>query len=69
MSPGDVSLRDEYKKLMDLKDKKHKEWFSKMNGFLHSDKMKEIEENEQKEKVLKEKMFKKYQVGVSRREQ
>ena len=44
---------------MDLKDVKHKEWYAKMNGFLNSDKLKEIEQKDYEEKLLKEKLFKK----------
>lgn len=69
MNPGDAGMRDEYKKLKELKDAKHREWYSKMNGFLHSEKMKQIEETEQQEKILKEKVYKKFQIELRRREQ
>ena len=38
---------------------KHKEWYQKMNGFLHSDRMKEIEQREHEENLLREKILKK----------
>lgn len=38
IAPNDLSLRNEYKSLMDLINVKHKDWFTKMNGFLHSEK-------------------------------
>ncbi len=44
---------------MDLMNVKHKEWYQKMNGFLQSDKMKEIEKREQEENLLREKILKK----------
>ena len=44
---------------MDLMNVKHKEWYQKMNGFLKSDKMKEIDEKDQEEQLLREKILKK----------
>jgi hypothetical protein len=44
---------------MDLKDAKHKEWYEKMNGFYNSEKMHEIEQQDEEEATLKEKLFKK----------
>lgn len=69
LAPNDLTMREEFRKLKDLKEAKHKEWYSKMSGFLKSEKMQQIEENEENEKLLKEKMFKKYQVGLSRKEE
>lgn len=43
MSPADQSLRTEYKNLLDHMNAKKKEWYSKMSGFLHSEKMRKIE--------------------------
>lgn len=40
-------------------DVKHKEWYQKMNGFLHSEKMVEIEKRDHEEQQLKEKLLKK----------
>lgn len=59
LSPNDLTLRGEYKKLMDLMNKKHKEWFQKMNGFMNTSKMREIEEQDKEEQILKEKLLKK----------
>jgi len=44
---------------MDLMNVKHKEWYQKMSGFLQSDKMKDIEERDREEQILKEKLLKK----------
>jgi hypothetical protein len=59
LSPNDLTLRAEYKKLMDLMNKKHKEWFQKMNGFMNTSKMREIEQQDKEEQILKEKLLKK----------
>jgi hypothetical protein len=44
---------------MELMNVKHKEWYQRMNGFLHSEKMKEIEGKDAEEQLLKEKLLKK----------
>jgi len=49
LSPNDPKLREEYKILMELMNKKHKEWFQKMNGFMNTSKMREIEEQDKEE--------------------
>ena len=59
LAPGDKFLRDEYKQLMDLKDAKHKEWYSKMNGFFNSEKLQKIEDQDDEEQLIKEKLYKK----------
>ena len=59
LAPNDLIIRAEYKSLMELMNQKHKEWYQKMNGFLHSDKMQEIEQRDQEEKLLREKIYKK----------
>ena len=59
LAPNDPALRAEYKVLLDLMNKKHKEWFQKMNGFMNTSKMREIEEQDQEEQILKEKLLKK----------
>jgi tetratricopeptide (TPR) repeat protein len=73
LAPGDLTIRNEYtfhpfiiypiimfyKSLLGLMDVKHKEWYQKMNGFLHSEKMVEIEKRDQEEQLLKEKLLKK----------
>lgn len=58
LAPNDQNLRKEYKELMDIMNAKHKEWYGKMNGFLHSDKMQEIEQKDEEEHILKEKLYK-----------
>ena len=59
LAPADQAIRNEYKALMELMNVKHKEWYQRMNGFLHSDKMKEIEGKDEEERLLKEKLLKK----------
>lgn len=49
LAPNDLIIRNEYKSLMEIMNQKHKEWYQKMNGFLHSDKLKEIDEKEKEE--------------------
>lgn len=44
---------------MELMNQKHREWYQRMNGFLQSDKMKEIEEKEKEENLLRNKLLKK----------
>ena len=44
---------------MDQMDRKHKEWFQKMNGFYKSDKLREIEKKDHDEQLLREKILKK----------
>lgn len=39
LDPNDRGLRTEYKSLVDLKNKKEKEWYSKMSGFYKNDKL------------------------------
>ena len=51
--PGNVSLRTEYKALIELKSKKEKEWYNKMSGFFDSDKLKKIEKKDQVEEKLR----------------
>ena len=59
LAPSDPAIRAEYKVLMEQMDRKHKEWFQKMNGFYKSDKLREIEQQDQEEQLLKEKLLKK----------
>lgn len=59
LAPNDKAIRAEYKTLMDQMDRKHKEWFQKMNGFYKSDKLREIEKKDQDEQLLREKILKK----------
>lgn len=59
LAPNDKNLREEYAKLQDQKKAKEKEWFNKMSGFYHSEKMQKINEKDQEEAILKEKLNKK----------
>lgn len=47
LEPGNQAMRAEYKALIELKTKKEKEWYSKMNGFFDSDKLKNIEKKDE----------------------
>lgn len=60
LSPGDASLREELKKLKDLKQTKEQEWYSKMNGFYSSKKMQDIERREEEQAILKDKLEKQF---------
>lgn len=60
LSPGDKLLRTEYKSLMDIKQAKEIEWRSKMSGFYNSKKMADLEEQDEEEALLKEKLAKKH---------
>ena len=39
LAPNDPSIRAEYKELMDIKNRKEKEWYGKMQGFYNKKKM------------------------------
>eukprot|EP00347_Sterkiella_histriomuscorum_P003944 403362337 len=60
LSPADKNLRDELKKITELKQSKEKEWYTKMNGFYSSQKMVEIERRDYEEAILREKLNKKH---------
>lgn len=49
-------MRSEYQELLDLKNKKEKEWYSKMNGFYDGEKLKKIEEKDQNDEKLRHKI-------------
>ena len=53
LEPANVSIRKEYKELLNLKNRKEKEWYSKMNGFLDSEKLKKIETKEEENEKLR----------------
>jgi len=59
LSPSDPILRKEYDSITEIQSAKRREWFSKMNGFLHSDKMREVEKKDEEERLLKEKLKRK----------
>lgn len=60
LAPGDKNLREEHKKLMDIKQAKEIEWRSKMSGFYNSKRMSDIEQRDQEEAILREKLSKKH---------
>jgi len=46
LEPGNKKLRAEYQELTQAKSQKEREWFSKMSGFLDSDRLKKIEQRD-----------------------
>lgn len=58
LDPGSKSLREEYDVLTDAKDAKEKEWYAKMSGFYNSSKLDQIEQKDEEQKLLKEKLYK-----------
>lgn len=59
LEPNNELIRKEFKELSALKNQKEKEWYSKMNGFLFSDKMKKIEKDDTEQEKLKFKVRRK----------
>ena len=57
LEPNNTSIRECYQELVDLKNKKEKEWFQKMSGFLDSDKLKRIEQRDANEEKLRHKVY------------
>lgn len=60
LAPNDINLRNEYKSLADLKMTKEQEWYQKMNGFYSSSKMAKIEQQDEEEAILREKLQRKH---------
>ena len=56
MDPNDKGLREEYAKLLELKNAKEKERFAKVSGFLHTNQMKDLEKSEADAQLLREKI-------------
>ena len=56
LDPNNVPIRNEYSELCKMKTSKEREWFDKMNGFYGSDKLKQIENEDDKEIILREKI-------------
>jgi len=56
LEPNDAAMRSEHKKLCAEKSSKEKEWYSKMNGFYGKDKLSKIEDRDQEETLLREKV-------------
>lgn len=59
LEPNNELIRKEYKQLVALKSEKEKQWYSKMSGFLNSDKMKQIEKKDEEDQKLKYKIRRK----------
>ena len=56
MDPNDKGLRDEYAKLLDLKNQNEKKRFEKVSGFLNTNQMKDLEEECAADALLREKL-------------
>lgn len=56
LEPKNAAIRREYQELLALKNKKEKEWYSKMSGFLGSEKLQQIEKKDQDEQKLMHKI-------------
>lgn len=61
VEPNNKHFRHEWGVLKEVKNKKEKEWASKMQGFYERDELKKMEEEEEEEKELKEKVWQKVQ--------
>lgn len=60
LEPNDRKIRKEYQELSDLKNKKEKQWYSAMSGFYNSDKLKNLEQRDENENKLLEKVKRKH---------
>lgn len=56
LEPQDKMMRAEHKKLSVEKNSKEKEWYSKMSGFYSSNKLAKIEETDEKQELLRQKV-------------
>ena len=56
LEPGNAKLRKEYQELTKAKNEKEKMWYSKMSGFLDSDRLKKIEERDKENQELRYKI-------------
>ena len=56
LAPGDSELRTEYQKLMEIKNAKEKQWYSKMKGFYHKEGVNKIIEQDERREILREKI-------------
>lgn len=61
LQPNDPVLREEHKHLKELKSEKEKQWYSKMNGFYNKTKLSEIDQQETKDQLLKQKLQRKHE--------
>lgn len=53
LEPGNKKLRAEYQELTQAKSQKERQWYSKMSGFLDSDRLKIMEQKERENEELK----------------
>ena len=56
MNPNDKALREEYKKLQAIKSAKEKERFQKVSGFFNTKALEDLQEEDEKEALLREKI-------------
>ena len=56
LEPNDRNMRVEHKKLCAEKGSKEHEWYSKMSGFLNGKKLTKIEQKDQEESLLRQKV-------------
>ena len=56
MQPDDPALRSEFKSLLDVKNEKERQWYSKMDGFYRNAKLNNLEASETAEAELREKI-------------
>ena len=56
LDPQNAQLRTEYKQLLETKNKKEREWYSKMKGFYHKEGVNRIIEKDEQRQVLKDKI-------------
>mmetsp|Transcript_8187 Transcript_8187/g.11340 ORF Transcript_8187/g.11340 Transcript_8187/m.11340 type:complete len:87 (+) Transcript_8187:637-897(+) len=56
LAPNDNELRAEYQTLLEVKNAKEKQWYSKMKGFYNKDGVNKIIEEDEKREALREKI-------------
>ena len=56
LAPQDKELRTEYQKLLEIKNAKEREWYSKMKGFYNKDGVAKIVERDEQKELLKNKI-------------
>ena len=57
LEPSNLQFRNEYTLFIEMKLKKEKAWRSKMEGFLHTDKFKKIEKDDEEEQKIRGKVW------------
>ena len=60
LEPNNLEIRSEYQELCNTKSAKEKEWYSKMSGFLDSEKMRKIEKKDEQQKEMLHKIRRKH---------